>query len=84
MVRRTSRSRWRCRPARSSSASLFLVVVFGIVIDGVEEFDDLSLLAVLDVLLQRLGHRRFLSAVAADFLRFLQQEIVDSEIRSHI
>src|SRR5438128_12376247 len=77
-------TRSACRRGPSRPAALLLVIVLGIEFDGIEEVDDLRLLAPLDELVQRLSHGRFLRSEAADFLGFTQQGVVDCEVGSHV
>src|SRR3954468_1263405 len=55
-----------CRPTRSLAPPLLLVVVRRIHVEFAEQFDDLLLLASLNVLTQRLRHRRAFGLLTAD------------------
>ena len=67
----------------SRFAAVLPVVVFGVEFDRSEQFDDLDLLAALDVLLESVNHGRFLRSLAADTTSFFNQFIADAAVRSH-
>lgn len=76
-------TRSACRRGPSRPAALLLVVVLGIEFNGIEEIDNLRLLAALDVLVQSFGDRRLFGAVATDPLSLIQQPVINREVRSH-
>src|SRR5438552_4003270 len=72
-----------CRPTPSSFSAQLLVVEPRVVVDLSEQIDDLQLLTTLDVLLQGFIDCCLFRVLVADLQRFLQQTVIDSQIRSH-
>ena len=72
-----------CRREPSRPSTLPLVVVFRIELDLSEKIEDARLFAPLDVLFKRFGHGRLFCSMATNLLRFVEESIINRQVRTH-